>query len=141
MDVRISPAEAIDAHETVDTVGYGDREFLKDALCVALAKSEEEVGSFEECFDMFFTREEFQDRRDNDSANDDKPDDSNVSESDRDLIGDQELAQLVPPLSVDNFEGLAVHPDPAGGWLIYLLSDDNFNPLQRTLLLQFHLAG
>jgi hypothetical protein len=95
MDVRISPAEAIDAHETVDTVGYGDREFLKDALCVALAKSEEEVGSFEECFDMFFTREEFQDRRDNDSANDDKPDDSNVSESDRDLIGDQELAQLV----------------------------------------------
>jgi hypothetical protein len=54
---------------------------------------------------------------------------------------DQELAQLVPPLSVDNFEGLAVHPDPAGGWLIYLLSDDNFNPLQRTLLLQFHLAG
>ena len=55
------------------------------------------------------------------------------------LIG-QELARLVPPLSVDNFEGLAVHPDPGGGWLIYLLSDDNFNPLQRTLLLQFHLS-
>ena len=95
MDVRISPAEAIDAHETVDTVGYGDREFLKDALCVALAKSEEEVGSFEECFDMFFTREEFQDRRDNDSPDDDEANDSALSEGDRDLIGDQELAQLV----------------------------------------------
>jgi uncharacterized protein len=95
MDVRISPAEAIDAHETVDTVGYSDREFLKDALCVALAKSEEEVGSFEECFDMFFTREEFQDRRDNDSPDDDEANDSALSEGDRDLIGDQELAQLV----------------------------------------------
>jgi hypothetical protein len=53
---------------------------------------------------------------------------------------DVELARLVPPMSVDNFEGLAVHPDPKGGWWIYMLSDDNFNPLQRTLLLQFHLA-
>jgi len=53
---------------------------------------------------------------------------------------DVELARLVPPLSVDNFEGLAVHPDPKGGWWIYMLSDDNFNPLQRTLLLQFHLS-
>ncbi|MBL6952943.1 MAG: esterase-like activity of phytase family protein [Alphaproteobacteria bacterium] len=55
------------------------------------------------------------------------------------LIG-EELAQLALPLSVDNFEGLAIDRDPGGGWLIYLLSDDNFNPLQRTLLLQFHLA-
>ncbi|MDP6342320.1 MAG: esterase-like activity of phytase family protein [Alphaproteobacteria bacterium] len=51
----------------------------------------------------------------------------------------EELAVLAPPLAVDNFEGLAVVPAPRGGWLIYLLSDDNFNPLQRTLLLQFHL--
>mgnify|MGYP002640569854 CR=1 FL=1 len=96
MDVRISPAEAIDAHKTVDTVGYGDREFLKDALCIALAKSEEEVGSFEECFDMFFTREEFQDRRDSDNpSSSDESGDGERSESDQDLIGDQELAQLV----------------------------------------------
>ncbi|MDA1100718.1 MAG: esterase-like activity of phytase family protein [Proteobacteria bacterium] len=53
---------------------------------------------------------------------------------------DEELAQLAPPMSVDNFEGLAVRRDPDGGWLVYLLSDDNFHPLQRTLLLQFHLA-
>lgn len=52
---------------------------------------------------------------------------------------DEELAQLLPPMTVDNFEGLAVHRDPEGGWWIYMLSDDNFNPLQRTLLLQFHL--
>ncbi|MBC8238996.1 MAG: esterase-like activity of phytase family protein [Alphaproteobacteria bacterium] len=52
---------------------------------------------------------------------------------------DEELAQLTPPMTVDNFEGLAVRRDPMGGWSVYLLSDDNFNPLQRTLLLQFHL--
>ena len=56
------------------------------------------------------------------------------------LLIDEELAQLTPPMAVDNFEGLAVRRDPRGGWLIYLLSDDNFNPLQRTLLFQFHLA-
>jgi hypothetical protein len=54
---------------------------------------------------------------------------------------DVELARMTPPLSVDSFEGLAVHADPTGGWTIYLLSDDNFNPLQRTLLLRFHLPG
>ena len=53
---------------------------------------------------------------------------------------DEEVALLTPHRAVDNFAGLAVRRDPKGGWLIYLLSDDNFNPLQRTLLLQFHLA-
>ena len=53
---------------------------------------------------------------------------------------DVELARMTPPMSVDNFEGLAVHPDPKGGWTVYMLSDDNFNPLQRTMLLQFYLS-
>ena len=49
-NVRVSPAEAIDAHFTVDSVGYSDRTLLKDSLCIALAKSEEEVERFDECF-------------------------------------------------------------------------------------------
>ncbi|MCB2191651.1 MAG: esterase-like activity of phytase family protein [Deltaproteobacteria bacterium] len=49
------------------------------------------------------------------------------------------LAALSPPLTTDNFEGLAVIPAPAGGWRVYLLSDDNYSPMQRTLLLAFHL--
>lgn len=53
---------------------------------------------------------------------------------------DEELAELVPPMTVDNFEGLAIHREAAGGWSVYMLSDDNFSLLQRTLLLQFHLA-
>ena len=49
------------------------------------------------------------------------------------------LAHFVPPLTVDNFEGLAVTRDADGGTLIYIVSDDNFNFLQRTLLLLFRL--
>jgi len=53
----------------------------------------------------------------------------------------EELMRLQLPLTVDNFEGLALRPAVGGGWWLYLLSDDNFNPLQRTLLLQFHWPG
>ena len=59
-DVRVSPAEAIDAHRTVATVGFADRELFKDALCATLAKSAEEVDRFDRIFDTFFTREAFQ---------------------------------------------------------------------------------
>ena len=58
-EVRVSPAEAIDAHMALIEVGYGDREILKDALCVTLAKSEDEVSRFDECFDTFFARSQF----------------------------------------------------------------------------------
>lgn len=44
---------------------------------------------------------------------------------------------MAPPLTVDNFEGVAVVRKPNGDWRIYLLSDDNFSPSQRTLLLAF----
>ena len=55
------------------------------------------------------------------------------------LVG-REIALLWAPLSVDNFEGVAARRGGSGETLIYLLSDDNFNPLQRTLLLMFELV-
>jgi len=42
-----------------------------------------------------------------------------------------------PNPTIDNFEGVSVNPVSEDGWRIYLLSDDNFNPKQRTLLLAF----
>ena len=42
---------------------------------------------------------------------------------------------------IDNMEGLSVHRDGSGALVLTLISDDNFSPLQRTLLLQFTLAG
>ncbi len=56
-DVRVSPAEAIDAARTVSTVGYADRELFKDALCATLAKSRDEVARFDATFETFFTRD------------------------------------------------------------------------------------
>ncbi|WP_269714155.1 esterase-like activity of phytase family protein [Caulobacter sp. NIBR2454] len=44
---------------------------------------------------------------------------------------------LKGPLTVDNFEGLAVTRNAAGGTRLYLMSDDNFSARQRTLLLAF----
>jgi hypothetical protein len=41
---------------------------------------------------------------------------------------------------IDNMEGLAVHRAENGDVVLTLISDDNFNPLQRALLLQFTLV-
>jgi hypothetical protein len=42
---------------------------------------------------------------------------------------------------IDNMEGIAVHRERNGAHVLTLISDDNFSPLQRTLLLQFTLTG
>jgi uncharacterized protein with von Willebrand factor type A (vWA) domain len=58
-DVRVSPAEAIEAAKAVRTVGYADRELFKDALCATLAKSADEVTRFDQTFETFFRRDPF----------------------------------------------------------------------------------
>jgi len=40
---------------------------------------------------------------------------------------------------VDNYEGLGLHRTAAGETVLTIVSDDNFSPLQRTLLMQFTL--
>jgi cyclophilin family peptidyl-prolyl cis-trans isomerase len=58
------------------------------------------------------------------------------------------LAVLAPPLTLDNFEGLALREE-AGRQFLYLVSDDNFRNCdgndrpgcQRTLLMKFEIAG
>jgi uncharacterized protein with von Willebrand factor type A (vWA) domain len=56
-DVRVSPAEAIDAARALAVTGYADRQLFKDALCVTLAKSPDEVVRFDRAFETFFTRD------------------------------------------------------------------------------------
>ncbi len=41
--------------------------------------------------------------------------------------------------SIDNMEGIAVHEGPSGETRITLVSDDNYNDWERTLLLEFSL--
>jgi uncharacterized protein len=55
-DVRVSPAEAIDASRAAAVVGFEDRQLFKDALCATLAKSADEAARFDRTFDVFFAR-------------------------------------------------------------------------------------
>ncbi len=52
-----------------------------------------------------------------------------------------ELARITPPAQTDNFEGIDAIADPQGGIRLFLASDDNFGPLQRTLLLHFWMPA
>jgi hypothetical protein len=46
------------------------------------------------------------------------------------------LARLGVGAFGENFEGVAVRSATDGGYLLDLVSDDNFNPLLRTLLVE-----
>ncbi len=62
-------------------------------------------------------------------------------EADRPHLDGPEFAALMKPLAIDNFEALAIVPREDGGVRLYILSDDNFNTSQRTLLYAFDLPG
>jgi hypothetical protein len=49
------------------------------------------------------------------------------------------IADLRAPVAVDNMEALSVTRE-GGRTIVWIASDDNFNPLQRTLVLKFALA-
>ena len=53
-DVRVSPAETLDAFDVVARVGIENKRLLRDALGLALAKTREEKDRFEDAFDRFF---------------------------------------------------------------------------------------
>lgn len=54
-DVRVSPAETLDAVDVAATLGYGDRTLLRDGLAMTLAKTPEEEVVFLQCFERFFS--------------------------------------------------------------------------------------
>ena len=53
-DVRVSPAETLDAVDVAATLGYADRRLLRDGLAMTLAKTPDEEAIFLECFERFF---------------------------------------------------------------------------------------
>ncbi|WP_267177721.1 VWA domain-containing protein [Sneathiella aquimaris] len=54
-DVPVSIGEALDAGRTIQLLGYEDRDLLKAALSQVMAKTVDEMESFDRCFDQFFT--------------------------------------------------------------------------------------
>lgn len=57
----------------------------------------------------------------------------------RALIRGKEISVLDPPLTVEIFEAIDVRVEAGGETLVYILSDDNFQSIQRNLLLMFRL--
>jgi hypothetical protein len=55
------------------------------------------------------------------------------------LIQGDVLLQANDSLNIDNMEAIAAHRAASGETVLTLMSDDNFNPFQRTLIMQFSL--
>jgi hypothetical protein len=54
------------------------------------------------------------------------------------LVAGETLADFRPPVTTDNMEALSVSRE-GGRTIVWIASDDNYNPLQRTLLMKFAL--
>ena len=50
-DIKVSPAETLDAMDTMHLVGLKNRAFLKTSLSMALSKTPEEKEAFFQCFE------------------------------------------------------------------------------------------
>ncbi|HBM87026.1 MAG TPA: hypothetical protein DD437_00620 [Rhodobiaceae bacterium] len=59
----------------------------------------------------------------------------------KDPLDGKVLVEANHTRSIDNMEGLSVRQDDDGRTLLYVVSDDNFNSVQRTLLLVFALEN
>lgn len=55
------------------------------------------------------------------------------------LITGEILLEATDRLNIDNMEAIAVHRSRTGETILTLMSDDNFSPFQRNLILQFAL--
>ncbi|MBX7541588.1 esterase-like activity of phytase family protein [Qipengyuania sphaerica] len=55
-------------------------------------------------------------------------------------IGLRQVATIDTPFPTDNYEGITVTSEDGGDWIAWMISDDNFNRYQRTLLLKLRWA-
>ncbi|MBW2496113.1 MAG: VWA domain-containing protein [Deltaproteobacteria bacterium] len=53
--IRVSVAEGIDAFTALDELSLGDREVFKDALRSTMVKRGDEIGTFDELFDLYWS--------------------------------------------------------------------------------------
>jgi hypothetical protein len=55
------------------------------------------------------------------------------------VVAGEVLLEADDSFNIDNMEGIAAHRGASGETVLTLMSDDNFSPLQRTLIMQFTL--
>jgi len=136
-DVRISPAETLDAVKVVSLLGYRDRSVLRTGLSQTLAKTPQEKATFLQCFDRFFTYKMPQQ-----AANDDAEDPSEL-DPEQLASADEALSQLQidsesgdPPQSQDLDGEMAADPELAAQLntsLMAMLRSDDRNSLSLSI--------
>nr|MDQ3737319.1 hypothetical protein [Actinomycetota bacterium] len=53
--LRVSPAESLDALHALQQVGLGERKVVRDALRATMVKNQEDSETFDRLFDLFFS--------------------------------------------------------------------------------------
>jgi len=81
-DLKVSPAETLEAMQCMNLVGYQDRRFLKDSLSMVLAKTTDEKAAFDTCFNRFFTADKFRQAMNDELDDDDQGGDADDFDSD-----------------------------------------------------------
>jgi uncharacterized protein with von Willebrand factor type A (vWA) domain len=74
-DVKVSPAETLDAMEALDIVGIKNRALLKNSLSMVLSKTPEEKETFNTSFDRFFSFNKFSSENNAGEPDEDTPQD------------------------------------------------------------------
>ena len=69
-DIKVSPAETLDAMDTMHLVGLKNRAFLKTSLSMALSKTPEEKEAFFQCFENFFSFKDSETKDESESGDD-----------------------------------------------------------------------
>ena len=120
-DVRVSPAETLDAMNVATTLGYADRCLLRDGLAMTLAKTPEEEAVFLTCFDRYF-RQDLADFALEDSA--DTPGDAPPGDE-ATASGDSETAaEVISPLAEAASEDPALQAMMASPLMQSLVNND-----------------
>ncbi len=149
-DVRISPAETLDAVQVVTTLGYQDRESLRSGLSLALAKTADEKATFLQCFDQFFSYSlpDAAPQNDTDAANDAEAlpglDPAQLAEADAalDQLAHDGPEEAAPSLDLEG--EMAADPELAGQLdtpLMQMLQSDDRNGLSLAISLAGDAVG
>ncbi len=92
-DIRVSPAETLEAAAIIDKVGIGDKTLLRVALGQGLAKTESEKAIFNECFESYFaTPDEINSTTNENASESDEDESESKSES---SLADMKLSQML----------------------------------------------
>lgn len=94
--VKVSPSDSIETSRTVTLIGYSNRNILKNAFQVSLAKSEAEQALVAECFEQFFNFNTFTATNKNEGKNssDDNPA-TDEQQAGNNFKGESKLAKML----------------------------------------------